>query len=122
MSKKLILGLLMVMAFCLVQIAPAMAAEQAAQTAPKAEKKEAAAKAKHMGSPMAANTVAVCACGKVFVPNAETKYITVEGKKYACCSDPCHEMGVKDPAKAAKMADDNMAKLMAGSAAAPAQK
>ncbi len=121
MSKKLFIGLLMVMAFCLVQIAPAMAADQAA--APKAEKKEAAAKTKHTGG-MAANVVAVCACGKVFTPTAETKYLTVDGKKYACCSDGCHEMGMKDPAKAAKMAEENMAKVMAGGggAAAPTQK
>jgi hypothetical protein len=60
----------------------------------------------------AANTFAVCGCGKVFVPDANTKYIEVNGKKYACCSDGCHAMALKDPAGAAKMADENMAKVM----------
>jgi hypothetical protein len=111
MSKKLILGLLMVMAFCLVQIAPAMAADEAkAAPAAKTGKTEMGPKHK-MGKP--ANMVAVCACGKVFHPDATTKFIEANGKEYACCSDKCHEMGMKDPVAAAKMADDNMAKLMA---------
>jgi hypothetical protein len=117
MSKKMIIGLLMVMAFCLVQIAPAMAADEKAPAA-KMEKKEMAPK-HHMGHP--ANVVAVCACGKVFHPDATTKFIEANGREYACCSDKCHEMGMKDPAAAAKMADENMAKLMAPPAA-PAQK
>jgi hypothetical protein len=66
-----------------------------------------------------ANTVAVCGCGKVFVPNANTKYIEVNGKRYACCSDECHKMALADPAKAAKMADENMAKLMQPAESAP---
>ena len=123
MSKKLMFVMLALMAFCLVQIAPAMADE--AKTAPaKTEHKEGAMKSAgamhHHG--MAANEVAVCACGKVFQPNANTKYIESNGKSYACCSDKCHEMGMKDPAAAAKMAEDNTAKFMAGAAAAPANK
>jgi hypothetical protein len=118
MSKKMIIGLLMVMAFCLVQIAPAMAADETKAPAAKVEKKEMAPKHK-MGH--AANMVAVCASGKVFKPTAETKYVEANGKEYACCSDKCHEMGMKDPAAAAKMADENMAKMMAPPAS-PAQK
>lgn len=78
----------------------------------------------HKGGSMApaANTFAVCGCGKVFVPDASTKYIEANGKKYACCSDGCHQMALKDPAGAAKMADDNMAKVMAQLNPPPATK
>jgi hypothetical protein len=122
MSKKITLVLLALLAFCIMQVAPAMADET--KTAPaRTEHKEAAAKAggamHHHG--MAANEVAVCACGKVFHPDANTKFIEANGKSYACCSDKCHEMGSKDPAAAAKMADDHMAKMMAPGTA-PAQK
>jgi len=58
------------------------------------------------------NTVAVCGCGMVFTPNANTKYIEYEGHKYACCSDGCHEMAAKDPATAAKMGQAAMEKVM----------
>lgn len=60
-----------------------------------------------------ANAIAVCACGKVFIPDANTKYIMSGGKKYACCSDECHKTAMADPAKATKMAEDNMAKVLA---------
>ncbi|MBI3871980.1 MAG: hypothetical protein HY304_02755 [candidate division Zixibacteria bacterium] len=77
-------------------------------------KKESAPKTHSM---MASNEIAICGCGKAFVPDASTQYYEVNGKKYACCSDGCHKMAAADPAAAAKMADDNMAKAM--SALAP---
>ena len=52
-----------------------------------------------------ANTVAVCGCGKVFVPDEKTEYITFNGKQYACCTHMCHEMAAKDPAASAKLAE-----------------
>ena len=55
-------------------------------------------------SPPAGNTMAVCGCGKVFTPNADTEFITHEGVSYACCSEDCHMMASKKPAMAAKMA------------------
>ena len=120
MSKKLLVVMLALMAFCLIQIAPAMADDTKAAPA-KMEHKDSAGKAAagamhHHG--MAANEVAVCGCGKVFQPNASTKYIEANGKSYACCSDKCHEMASKDPAAAAKMAEDNTAKFLAGGATA----
>jgi YHS domain-containing protein len=63
----------------------------------------------------AANTVAVCGCGKIFVPDAGTKYITHDGKEYACCTEACHAMASKDPAGAAKMGEAAMAHMMAQS-------
>jgi hypothetical protein len=60
----------------------------------------------------ASNTVAVCGCGMVFTPGADTKYIEYEGHKYACCTDGCHEMASKDPAAAAKMSQAAMDKMM----------
>jgi CDGSH-type Zn-finger protein len=53
----------------------------------------------------ASNTVAVCGCGKVFIPDASTLYLTVGDKQYACCSKACHDMAAKDPAGAAAMAE-----------------
>jgi hypothetical protein len=32
------------------------------------------------------NTVAVCGCGMVFIPDANTQYLTVGDKQYACCT------------------------------------
>jgi YHS domain-containing protein len=60
----------------------------------------------------AANTLAVCGCGKVFVPNEKTEYISFGGKQYACCTHECHEMAAKDPAAAAKMSEQAMADRM----------
>jgi len=60
-----------------------------------------------------ANSVAVCGCGMVFVPDATTEYLTYNGKQYACCTHACHEMGAKDVAASAKMADEMLAKIMA---------
>jgi len=55
-------------------------------------------------APPPGNTIAVCGCGKVFTPNADTEFITHEGVSYACCSEDCHMMASKNPAMAAKMA------------------
>jgi len=116
MNRKLALGILVILAVAITSVAPAMAADTKATTG---THKEAG---KTMGHHMAANVVAVCACGKVFTPTAETKYITVNGKQYACCSDECHKKGMADPAAAAKAADENTAKLLGTApAAAPSE-
>jgi len=60
-----------------------------------------------------ANTLAVCACGKVFVPDAGTPYLTVGDKQYACCSKACHDMAAKDAAASAKMAEQVTAQTLA---------
>lgn len=60
-----------------------------------------------------ANNFAVCACGKVFVPDAATEYISAGGKQYACCTHACHEMAMKDAAASAKMAEDQTRQLIA---------
>lgn len=52
-----------------------------------------------------ANTLAVCGCGKVFVPDQNTLYIKSGDKEYACCSKGCHDMAMKDPAAAARMSE-----------------
>lgn len=59
-----------------------------------------------------ANTIAVCGCGKIFETSAKTPYITYEGKTYACCSEECHQMAMKDPKKAAAMAEANTARVL----------
>lgn len=93
MSKKFVLiGGLLVLALSL-------AAMQAWASPPKAEKP-------------AANYLAVCGCGKVFVPNSRTEFISYGGKQYACCTHECHEMAAKDPAAAAKMSDQMTAQTM----------
>ena len=59
-----------------------------------------------------ANMVAVCGCGKVFVPNANTKTFTYEGKEYACCSEECHNKLAGMPAaEAAKLCETQLKKL-----------
>ena len=103
----------------LVALGPLSAMAQTA--APKSAGTPAAAKAgetpkamTHTGVAIhSANTIAVCGCGMAFVPDVNTKYIEFNGKRYACCSEECHKMALADPAKMAKMADDNMAKVMA---------
>lgn len=80
-----------------------------ASTAPKAA---ATSKTHAMVSPIA-NEIAICGCGMVFVPDASTKYLEHGGKRYACCTEGCHKMASADPAAAAKMADENLAKTMA---------
>ncbi len=66
----------------------------------------------HAANVLAANSLAVCACGKVFTPDAKTEYLSYGGKEYACCSHACHEMAAKDPAGAAAMADKRMAQTV----------
>jgi hypothetical protein len=63
------------------------------------------------GAEKAANTVAMCGCGMMFTPSAETKYIDFEGKSYACCTEGCHKMASGNPAGVAKMANEQMAKM-----------
>jgi hypothetical protein len=130
MSRKTIVGLFVIAVMLFSVAAVVMAQEKPVGTTPVPAKvkmvkpepiKAPGTKPEEGKAPMgrpehhmrAANSVDVCACGMVFKPNANTKFFTYEGKDYACCSDGCHEMGMKDPAKAAKMADDNMAKMMA---------
>ena len=62
----------------------------------------------------AANSVAVCGCGKVFVPNAGTEYFTYNGKQYACCSHECHLKAEADPAGAVKMWNAAYTTVMTG--------
>lgn len=61
-----------------------------------------------------ANTLAVCGCGKMFVPDAETEYLSYGGKQYACCTHECHVSAVKNPAEAVKMWQAAYAKTMSG--------
>ena len=65
-------------------------------------------------APAAGNTIAVCGCGKVFTPNADTEYITHEGVRYASCGEGCHKMASENPAKAAKMAEVKTKEAIAG--------
>lgn len=64
----------------------------------------------------AANVFAVCGCGKVFTPDANTEYVKAGDKSYACCSHECHEAAVamvaKDPVAAAKMMNEKTAQAM----------
>lgn len=60
----------------------------------------------------AANALAVCGCGKVFVSDEKTEYVSYGGKQYACCTPQCHEMAMKDPATCAKMSEQAMADRM----------
>ena len=60
----------------------------------------------------AANTLAVCGCGMVFVPDEKTEYVSFGGKQYACCTHECHEMAMKDPAACAKMSEQNTAQTV----------
>jgi len=60
----------------------------------------------------AANTLAVCACGKIFVPDAGTPYLTVGDKQYACCSKACYDLAAKDAAGSAKMAEQVTAHIL----------
>ena len=60
------------------------------------------------------NTVAVCGCGKVFVPTAQTEYLKVGTKSYACCSHECHVMASANPGAAAKMWNAAMTRFSNG--------
>jgi YHS domain-containing protein len=64
-------------------------------------------------SKSAANTLAVCGCGKALMPNEKTEYVSYNGKDYACCTHQCHEMAAKDPASCAKMSEQMTAQKMA---------
>ncbi len=57
------------------------------------------------------NTVAACGCGTVFTPIAETKYVELNGKSYACCTEGCHKIASGQPEMAAKMSDQAMANM-----------
>lgn len=61
------------------------------------------------------NTLAVCGCGMVFTPTADTKYIEHEGKSYACCTEGCHKMASGQPEMAARMSNEAVAKMKAKS-------
>jgi len=105
MYRKLVVVLVAVMALLVFQAVTASA--QAAKEAPAPP---AAAMAK--GNHMMANTVAVCGCGMVFLPNAGTKTFTFEGKEYACCTEECHKKLASMPAaEAAKACEDQVKKL-----------
>ncbi|MEW5876265.1 MAG: hypothetical protein AB1752_13940 [Candidatus Zixiibacteriota bacterium] len=86
---------------------PSKATAATAKTAP--VKAEGAATASHK---FYGNTLAVCGCGKVFAPDANTKYIENMGTKYACCSDACHEMAMKDPAATARKATEQTGRVL----------
>lgn len=60
------------------------------------------------------NTMAVCGCGKVFVPNERTEYLKVGGKSYACCSHECHVEAEKNPKASVKMWETAMARFANG--------
>ena len=106
MYRRLVVVLIAVMALLVFQAVTASA--QAAKETPA---KPAAAMVK--GNHMMANTVAVCACGMVFVPNPGTKTFSHEGKEYACCSEECHKKLAGMPtAEAAKACEDQVKKLM----------
>lgn len=113
MSKRVLITIFVAVALCL-SYASQLRAEDTKQP-PKTE-----AAVKMPVHHRATNMVAVCACGKVFVPNEKTKYVEYKGKSYACCSDPCHEMGMKDPAAAAAKSEEAMVKLIGQPVPAPA--
>jgi len=99
----------------LVAMGPLSAFAQGAKTAEKASaapKAAGTAKTKVVSGSYA-NEIAVCGCGKVFVPDATTKYIEYGGKKYACCTEGCHKMAEANPSAAAKMSEDNLVKVIA---------
>ena len=59
------------------------------------------------------NSVAVCRCGRAFVPTAMTGTVTVEGKQYMTCSDACYKIALSDPSRAAQDSEANKAKILA---------
>lgn len=67
-----------------------------------------------VAAPPVGNTIAVCGCGAIFTPTAETQYIEYDGKRYACCSEGCHKMASKDEAKAGKSAKIKTANAISG--------
>jgi hypothetical protein len=119
MYKRILVAALAIMALALVHTVTVSA--QTGQTGQKPVNKETAAKP--MMQHRFANTVAICGCGMVFKPNADTKTFTYEGKEYACCSEECHKkLAAMAPADAAKLCEDQIKKLEAPAAATPAKK
>jgi YHS domain-containing protein len=119
MYKRIFVTLFVVMAVALMYTATV-----SAQTGQKPAGKETTGKPMmHHGF---ANMLAVCGCGKVFKPDANTKTFIYEGKEYACCSEECHKkLASMNPADAAKACEDQIKKLETLSAApapAPAKK
>jgi len=113
MQTRKVIAILAMAALVLGQSAALMAEEKpVAKTEPAKNMPAKAPVVKPATATQYANTVAVCACGMVFKPTADTKYLEYDGKQYACCTEYCHQMVMKDPAGAAKMAEDNMAKVM----------
>ena len=99
----------------LVAMGPLSAFAQGAKTAEKASaapKAAGTAKTKAVTGQFA-NEIAVCGCGMVFIPDANTKYVEYNGKRYACCTEGCHKMAAANPSASAKMSEDNLAKVMA---------
>ncbi len=67
-----------------------------------------------LASPPTGNTIAICSCGKIFTPTATTQYLEYKGMRYACCSEGCHKMASKDPAKACQSAEVKTAGALSG--------
>jgi len=116
MNRRIIVAMLAVLALVMIQVVTAPA-----QTGKETPTKPAMTMT--MGHHGFANTLAVCGCGMVFVPNANTKTFTYEGKEYACCTDECHKkLAGMSPAEAAKLCEDQVKKLMATPAPAATTK
>ena len=112
MYRRMLIPLLVIMACALTQAVPVSAQTATPTTKP------AATQPMPMTPHKLANSVAVCGCGKVFVPNASTKTFTYQGQEFACCSDACHQkLAGMPPADAAKACMEQMKKL---ESAAPA--
>lgn len=117
MNRRIIIAVLAVLALVMIQVVTAPA-----QTGKETPTKPA------VTMPMGqhhrfANSLAVCGCGKVFMPDANTKTFTYEGKEYACCSDECHKkLAAMTPADAAKLCEDQVKKLTASPAPAATTK
>lgn len=106
MYKRVFIPLLAIMACALILAAPVSAQTGATPAKPGGAQPVPATPHK------LANSVAVCGCGKVFVPNASTKTFTYQGQEFACCSDACHQkLAGMPPADAAKACMDQMKKL-----------
>lgn len=94
-----------------VKVAPVkMKAEQAE----KSEKPEGMPIRPGLHKP-AANMLAVCSCGMLIRPSADTKYFEYADKEYAMCSDYCVNNAKKDPTAAIKAIETHMAKVMSPS-------
>jgi len=67
-----------------------------------------------MAETKAENAVAVCGCGKVFVPTAQTEYFKVGDKSYACCSHECHVAAMSNPGAAVKKWEAALSRFASG--------